>query len=58
MLIWSQVILKYLNAYNACYLLTDATHFNAVHLVERIHSYIAANLKMMMEGRMLEDLDP
>ena len=58
MLMCSQVILKYLNAYNACYLLTDATHFNAVHLVERIHSYIAANLEMMMEGRMLEDLDP
>jgi hypothetical protein len=58
MLICSQVILKYLNPYNACYLLTDAMHFNAVHLVERIHSYIAANLEMMMEGRMLEDLDP
>jgi hypothetical protein len=50
--------LKYLNVYNACYLLTDATHFNAVQLVERIQSYIAANLKMMLEVRMLEDLDP
>lgn len=58
MLICSQVILKYLNVYNACYLLTDATHFNVIHLVERIQSYIAANLEMMMEGRMLEDLDP
>ncbi|OJA20708.1 hypothetical protein AZE42_06915 [Rhizopogon vesiculosus] len=58
MLICSQVILKHLNAYNTCYLLTDATHFNAIHLIERIQSYIAANLEMMLEGRMLEDLDP
>ncbi|KAG0701289.1 hypothetical protein DFH29DRAFT_927750 [Suillus ampliporus] len=58
MLLCSQVILKHLDAYNACYLLTDATHFNATHLVERLQSYIAANLEMMLEGRMLEDLDP
>jgi hypothetical protein len=58
MLLCSQVILKYLDVYNACYLLTDATHINATHLVERLQSYITANLEMMLEGRMLEDLDP
>lgn len=57
MLLCSQVILKYLDVYNACYLLTDATHINATHLVERLQSYITANLEMMLEGRMLEDLD-
>ncbi|KAG1752473.1 uncharacterized protein EDB91DRAFT_1292879 [Suillus paluster] len=58
MLLCSQVILKHLDAYNVCYLLTDAMHFNATHLVERLQSYITANLEMMLEGRMLEDLDP
>lgn len=58
MLLCSQVILKHLDVYNACYLLTDATHINATHLVERLQSYITANLEMMLEGRMLEDLDP
>ncbi|KAG2363543.1 hypothetical protein BDR07DRAFT_1403884 [Suillus spraguei] len=58
MLLCSQVILKHLDVYNACYLLTDATHINATHLAERLQSYITANLEMMLEGRMLEDLDP
>lgn len=58
MLLCSQVILKYLDVYNACYLLTDAAHINATHLVERLQSYITANLEMMLESRMLEDLDP
>ncbi|KAG1816404.1 uncharacterized protein BJ212DRAFT_190743 [Suillus subaureus] len=58
MLLCSQVILKHLDVYNACYLLTDATHINATHLVERLQSYVTANLEMMLEGRMLEDLDP
>ncbi|KAG1733731.1 hypothetical protein EDB19DRAFT_2001024 [Suillus lakei] len=58
MLLCSQVILKHLDVYNVCYLLTDAMHINATHLVERLQSYITANLEMMLEGRMLEDLDP
>ncbi|KAG2127923.1 uncharacterized protein EDB93DRAFT_1185860 [Suillus bovinus] len=58
MLLCSQVILKHLDVYNVCYLLTDATHINATHLVERLQSYITANLEMMLEGHMLEDLDP
>ncbi|KAG2131671.1 hypothetical protein DEU56DRAFT_454262 [Suillus clintonianus] len=57
MLLCSQVILKHLDVYNVCYLLTDATHINATHLVERLQSYITANLEMMLEGRMLEDLE-
>lgn len=57
MLLCSQVILKYLDVYNACYLLADATHINATHLVERLQSYITANLEMMLEGSMFEDLD-
>ncbi|EIW84456.1 hypothetical protein CONPUDRAFT_100586 [Coniophora puteana RWD-64-598 SS2] len=56
MLICSQVILKHLNPMNACYILTDAHHFNAVGLMYSVHGYIAANLEMFLEGRMLDDV--
>ncbi|KAF8141324.1 hypothetical protein EV363DRAFT_1203942 [Boletus edulis] len=57
-LLCSQIVLKYLNVYNACYLLTDAIHFNAVDLADRIQTYMAANLEMLLESRILDDLDP
>ena len=44
--------------YNACYQLTDAIHFNATDLVDRIQSYMTANLELLLESRILEDLDP
>lgn len=44
--------------YNACYLLTDAIHFNATDLVERIQGYMTANLELLLESRILDDLDP
>ena len=44
--------------YNACYLLTDAIHFNATDLVDRIQSYMTANLELLLESRILDDLDP
>ena len=53
----SQIVLKYLNVYNACYLLTDAIHFNAVDLADRIQSYMTANIEMLLESRILDDLD-
>ncbi|KAF8549155.1 hypothetical protein OG21DRAFT_1606575 [Imleria badia] len=57
-LLCSQIILKYLNVYNACYLLTDAIHFNAVDLADRIQTYLVANIEMLLESRILDDLDP
>ncbi|KIJ65354.1 hypothetical protein HYDPIDRAFT_181161 [Hydnomerulius pinastri MD-312] len=57
-LLCSEVILKHLNANNACYLLTDAIHFNAVDLAKSIQSYMAANLEMLLESRILDELDP
>lgn len=54
----SQIVLKYLNVYNACYLLTDAIHFNAVDLADRIQTYMVANIEMLLESRILDDLDP
>ena len=56
-LLCSQIVLKYLNAYNACYQLTDAIHLNAVDLTDRIQSYMAANMEMLLESRILDDLD-
>ncbi|KAH0836900.1 hypothetical protein J3R83DRAFT_8715 [Lanmaoa asiatica] len=56
-LLCSRIVLKYLNVYNACYLLTDAVHFNAVDLVESIQSYMTANIEMLLESRILDDLD-
>lgn len=53
----SQTVLKYLNVYNACYLLTDAIHFNAMDLADRIQSYMIANTEMLLESRILDDLD-
>ncbi|KAG8221195.1 hypothetical protein J3R82DRAFT_2760 [Butyriboletus roseoflavus] len=57
-LLCSRIVLKYLNVYNACYLLTDAIHFNAVDLADRIQTYMAANIEMLLESRILDDLDP
>ncbi|KAH7923696.1 hypothetical protein BV22DRAFT_1036046 [Leucogyrophana mollusca] len=57
-LLCSQVILKYMNISNVCYLLTDASHFHAVDLVESVQEYMAANLEVLLEGKMLDDLAP
>jgi hypothetical protein len=56
-LLCSQVVLNYLNPYNACCLLTDAIHFNAVDLADRIQSYMVSNVEMLLESRILDDLD-
>ncbi|KAF9224282.1 hypothetical protein BS17DRAFT_780823 [Gyrodon lividus] len=57
-LLCSQVILEHLTAYNACYLLTDAIHFNAVDLAERIQRYMTANIETLLESKILDELDP
>ncbi|KAF8839385.1 hypothetical protein BDN67DRAFT_905719 [Paxillus ammoniavirescens] len=57
-LLCSQVILGHLTTYNACYLLTEAIHFNALDLAERIERYMTANIEMLLESGILDDLDP
>ncbi|KAI5981005.1 hypothetical protein EDD15DRAFT_2380571 [Pisolithus albus] len=52
----SQIILGLLNPYNTCYLLTDAIHYNAVDLVDGIENYMAVNLEMFLESRIVDDL--
>ncbi|KAH7891012.1 hypothetical protein F5I97DRAFT_1964416 [Phlebopus sp. FC_14] len=56
-LLSSQVVLRYLDAHNACYLLVDAIHFNATDLAQSIEDYIAANMEMFLESGILDDLD-
>ena len=56
-LICSKIILNYLNLHNACYLLSEAIHYNAMELAKSIKSYMAANMEMLLEPRILDDLD-
>ena len=56
-LICSKIILNHLNPYNACYLLSEAIHHNAMELAKSIESYMAANLEMLLESRILDDLE-
>ncbi|KAH7907312.1 hypothetical protein BJ138DRAFT_1092865 [Hygrophoropsis aurantiaca] len=57
-LLCSQVILDHMSISNVCYLLTDAEHFHASALAARLQEYTAANLEMLLESTMLDDLAP
>ncbi|KAL0072316.1 hypothetical protein AAF712_000078 [Marasmius tenuissimus] len=57
-LITSQMILKFLHTSNACYILTEATHYNIQPLVASVQGYIAADLETFLENKMLEALAP
>ncbi|KAL4061807.1 hypothetical protein J3A83DRAFT_4180677 [Scleroderma citrinum] len=56
-LLCSKVILGHLSLYNGCSLLSDAIHYNAVDLVRSIESYMTANLEMLLEYGILDDLE-
>jgi hypothetical protein len=55
-LLCSAVILEYLNIHNACYILSDATHYHATQLVESVQGYMTANMESLLESRMLDDM--
>ncbi|KAJ7632971.1 hypothetical protein FB45DRAFT_914037 [Roridomyces roridus] len=57
-LLCSAAILRWADINNACYILTDATHFHAEQLVESIQGYMIANMETLLESRMLDDLAP
>ncbi|KZT25316.1 hypothetical protein NEOLEDRAFT_1065494 [Neolentinus lepideus HHB14362 ss-1] len=57
-LICSSVILRHININNACYILTDASHYNAHSLVRSIQGYMAVTLETLLESCMLDDLRP
>ncbi|KAI0369776.1 hypothetical protein BV20DRAFT_996250 [Pilatotrama ljubarskyi] len=56
MLICSWVIMKRVWINNACSVLTDAMHYHAKPLVRLLQEYIAINMEVFLESRMLEDL--
>ncbi|THU96002.1 hypothetical protein K435DRAFT_778780 [Dendrothele bispora CBS 962.96] len=57
-LLTSEMILKFLHVSNACYILTEASHYHAYPLVASVQGYIARNLETFLESRMLEDMSP
>ncbi|KAG8752328.1 hypothetical protein FRC14_007137 [Serendipita sp. 396] len=54
----SSYILQYVDLHNACSILVEASHFNAVDLVSSLHSYMANNLETLLEMHVLDDLSP
>ncbi|KAF7985816.1 hypothetical protein HWV62_474 [Athelia sp. TMB] len=57
-LICSNLVLEHLDITNACYMLSDATHYQSKALMHCSQDYLAANMETMLEGRMLDDLTP
>ena len=55
-LVCSSIILEHVNVQNACYVVNDASFFNAKQLVNRLHMYMIANLEAFLEQRMLDDV--
>lgn len=58
MLVCSWVIMKRVWINNVCSVLTDATHYHAQALILLLQDYLAINMEVFLEGRMLEDLAP
>lgn len=56
MLICSWVIIRRVWINNVCSILTDATHYHARPLVRLLQEYLAINMEVFLESRMLEDL--
>lgn len=55
-LLCSSVILANANIYNACYILSDATHYHAQQLIERLQEYITVNMEPFLESRILDEI--
>ena len=56
MVLCSKAILEHVNVRSACYVLSEATLFNATLLVESVHGYITANMETFLESGMLDDM--
>ncbi|KAF9483060.1 hypothetical protein BDN70DRAFT_874303 [Pholiota conissans] len=55
-LLCSDVILRYTNVGNACYVLADATHYRIQPLINKLQDYISINLETFLECRLLDDI--
>jgi inhibitor of Bruton tyrosine kinase len=56
-LICSVVVLRHVNLDNVIAILANATYYNALPLVERLHDFIACNLEALMESHFLDNMD-
>ncbi|KAJ3760008.1 hypothetical protein EV360DRAFT_40745 [Lentinula raphanica] len=54
----SQLILKFLNIHNTCYILSEASYYHAYELVSSVEGYISENLETFLETHMLDVLSP
>jgi inhibitor of Bruton tyrosine kinase len=55
-LLCSSVILSNTNIHNACYILSEATHYHAEQLIERLQAYITVNMESFLEGCILDEI--
>ncbi|KAK0453137.1 hypothetical protein EV421DRAFT_1700890 [Armillaria borealis] len=58
LLISSSIVLNFLNIQNACYILSEATHYSAKDLINAVQGYIAVNMESLLESRILDVLSP
>ena len=56
MLLCSSVILANTNIHNACYILSEATHYHAEQLIERLQEYITVNMESFLESCILDEI--
>lgn len=57
-MVCSGIILRHVNVNNACYILSEATHYHVEPLVRSMQGYIAVNMETLLESRMLDDMAP
>lgn len=56
-LICSAVILRHVNINNVCSVFSEATHYTATALIQRVQKYMVVNMETLLENRMLDDLN-
>ena len=55
-LLCSSVILAHVNVNNACFVLSESTHYQVQPLVEKLQDYISVNMETFLESRLLDDI--
>jgi hypothetical protein len=55
-LLCSSVILAHVNVNNACFVLSESTHYQVQPLVEKLQEYISVNMETFLESRLLDDI--
>lgn len=55
MSVCSSILLRFVTISNAPYILSRATHYNVLPLIDSLHDYIACNLEAIMEDRLLDN---